>query len=275
MILLDQDDLPEGWLSYPETMTGYRFDYSFKEAAGSIFQSDHNEFWMIWSDIFPLLSFCSIFGCFLLSNEFSQMGWFYRILCIGVYFGIISCRICSSVYHIFNCVSLTLNRRLINLDLIGICNMAFGSPWIFCAAFGIRDPLFVLFLVYLVILFLWYLACVSLFIHAMVSEKESPALTNLRQPILISLAVVGNSSSVVVVFSGRLNGYWRLFCFLGVFFMGVGYVLFYINRIPERKFRLGCADGKIYNSHVLWHIFASIGQLFLLITTFLEVPPAL
>jgi hypothetical protein len=48
----------------------------------------------------------------------------------------------------------------------------------------------------------------------------------------------------------------------------VGYTVFYLGRFPECILPPCAADGKIYNSHVLWHIMASLSQLRYVLKTF-------
>jgi hypothetical protein len=81
-----------------------------------IFLENHNEVWKIWSDVFPLIYF--ILHMCISSNEFAKY---------GLYFGIISSKICSIIYH----SSLRYQQTLMYIDLIGIANMAFGIPFIY------------------------------------------------------------------------------------------------------------------------------------------------
>ena len=80
-----------------------------------IFLGNHNEVWKIWSDVFPLMYF--IIEMCISSNEVTKY---------GLYFGIISSKICSIIYH----CSLNYQETLIYIDLIGIANMVFGIPFI-------------------------------------------------------------------------------------------------------------------------------------------------
>ena len=69
----------------------------------------------------------------------------------------------------------------------------------------------------------------------------------------MTLAIVGNYASLGSV------------AMLGFV---VGYTVFFIGRFPECVLSPGAADGRIYNSHVLWHIMASLSQLRYVMKTF-------
>ena len=150
----------------------------------------------------------------------------------GVYAAVILSRACSSLYHIFNCVSARMNRSLINLDFIGISCMALVS---------IHNS-------YVAVLFA---LCLCVFGSMLVAGRVS----RMSQPLLVLLAVVGGYP--------LLDNGWCVVAGLG---FAVGYALFVLHT-PERYMREGAADGKIYNSHVLWHIMASLAQLALLQST--------
>ena len=236
-------DLPEGWCEYPYTSTGYRVNYSVRQATRSILSANHNEFWMIWTDIAPACLFLGLLFVNVSSEHFAMQSPFYQCLIVGVFLGTITSRICSSVYHVYNCVSLRANQRLINVDMLGICFMAFGSPWVFARANGISDPADAAFVAYVAILMLAFACCVV----AIATQST------MRQPLLVTLAIVGNYASLG---SAAMLGFV------------VGYTVFFIGRFPECVLSPGAADGRIYNSHVLWHIMASLSQLRYVMKTF-------
>ena len=236
-------DLPDGWCEYPYTLTGYRVNYSLRQATRSIFSANHNEFWMIWTDITPAFVFLGLLFVNVSSEHFATQSPFHQILIVGVFLGTITSRMCSSAYHVYNCVSLHANQRLINVDMLGICFMAFGSPWVFAKANGISDPTDAAFVGYVAALILAFTCCVV----AIVTQSA------LRQPLLVALAIVGNYASL---------GSTAMLGFV------VGYTVFFIGRFPECVLPPGVADGRIYNSHVLWHIMASLSQLRYVMRTF-------
>ena len=51
----------------------------------------------------------------------------------GVFCACIFSQLCSAVYHIFHSVA---PHALFNLDLVGVCCMSFGSPWLYVNAHG-------------------------------------------------------------------------------------------------------------------------------------------
>jgi Zn-dependent M28 family amino/carboxypeptidase len=72
---------------------------------------------MIWTDLAPLCVFIALFEIHLRQ----RIAFFPPYsLAAGVHLGAILSRICSCVYHIYNCCSLRANQRLIHLDHIGI-----------------------------------------------------------------------------------------------------------------------------------------------------------
>ena len=236
-------DLPEGWCEYPYTSTGYRVNYSVRQATRSIFSANHNEFWMIWTDIAPTCLFLGLLFVNVSSEHFAMQSPFHQILIVGVFLGTITSRICSSVYHVYNCVSLRANQRLINVDMLGICFMAFGSPWVFARANDIQSSNDVRFVAYVFVLACFFACCAA----AIATQSA------LRQPLLVALAIVGNYASL---------GSTAMLGFV------VGYTVFFIGRFPECVLSPGAADGRIYNSHVLWHIMASLSQLRYVMKTF-------
>jgi len=139
--ILHASDLPEEWPKeslYPYTLSGYRYKYTAEEALRSVLSNKHNEFFNIWTDIIAVLAFTSALCVFTAShvgNLDSTDFW----LCIGVFSGVIVSRICSTLTHIFNCLNAKLSKNIWNLDQIGICHMALGSPFMWVVANGSRS----------------------------------------------------------------------------------------------------------------------------------------
>ena len=264
------NELPNGWCEYPFTLTGYRVDYSWKAATLSVFNRKHNEFWMIWSDIFPIIVFEYLYFVNRASESFQKRSLFLQCLVVGLYAAVILSRMCSCFYHIYNCVSLDMNQRLINLDLIGICFMALGSPWIFAIAnksdrFG--DPSF---LAYIAVLLSSFCGCIIL-LCLLFTGNVSGGWTRVRQPCLVILSIIGNFPAIQVGTDRGFSPVWRSLSLLAVGGFLLGYAVFFAGRFPECLLPLGVADGKVWNSHVIWHIIASLAQLFYVMTTFLPV----
>lgn len=202
---------------------------------------------MIWTDILPLCVFAALFAMYLQQNP--------STLAVGVHLGVIVSRLCSSVYHIYNCYSLRANQRLINLDLIGICCMAFGSPYLYAIAnrtdrFG--DPGF---LTYTGCMALQFTVCVGLFAYLLVSDSNTAHLTRLRQPLLVLLATTGNSPVLRMDTSCTSPG---CLAWGAAFLFAAGYVVFYTLKV----------HAPFCSSHVLWHLTATSAQLCVVAMTF-------
>ena len=247
----DLNTLPSGWCAYPHTTTGYRVNLSFSAATRSIFYTNHNEFWMIWTDLLPLCVFVALFAI-----HWHQTGGKIS-LASGVHAGVVLSRLCSCTYHVYNCCSLRANQRLIYLDLIGICCMAFGSPWLFAVANGTNNPVFH---VYIAILAIQYACCVGLFARLLLSNANMTRWTPWHQPLLVGLAATGNFPALQIHHTPLAR--------LAVAFFVGGYLFFYTLKLPECLFPHIAFDGRIWNSHVLWHLAAAGAQLCFVVMTF-------
>ena len=240
-------DLPVGWGQYPYTLNGYRVQYTFAQALRSVFHAQHNEFWMIWSDIAPSTAFtCMMY--YADNDDRAKMLMF---------FGAISCRACSLVYHIFNCVSTEANRRLIYVDLVGIASNALGVPYVArTASFNDTkwDTTW-----FLNIFCAMYVGCVLYFVLS--------ANNHSAQKLLVGLAVAGNLPTLYAITDAEQPPYVRLCLLSGLFWFAAGYVLFYAWAWPNRYMPSGSADFKWWHSHVLWHVSSALGQLSFLATT--------
>ena len=211
---------------------------------------------MIWTDLFPLCVFVALFAIHLHQTN--------TFLSAGVHLGAILSRLCSCAYHIFNCCSLRANQHLIHLDLIGICCMAFGSPWLYAVANRIEvldDPLF---LAYTALVATQFACCTGLFAYLLLSDTDVRQWAAWRQPLLIVLAVTGNGPAVQVDDSDLAQNAVLLFLW--------GYVVFYTLKFPEASFTHIAFDGHPFNSHVLWHLAAAGAQLCFVAMTFLTLP---
>lgn len=262
-------ELPQGWSTYPHTVSGYRVNYGAGEASRSVFQGNHNEFWMIWTDVAPGILFVIMFVVALSSPGFSQRPLFERWLVAGVFVSCIMCRAGSSIFHVYNCLSLRFNQTLIYVDLLGISCMAFGSPWIYAVAsrsesFGDPDLM-----VYLCILGATFAACIGTFSVGLLRGAKLPWFW---LPLLVAHAAVGNFPGLKLAIDPGFPGIWRAFSLVGVMGFLVGYIFFYSLNVPERWMKPGTADGKWWNSHVIWHMCGVTSQLFYILSTFLPMP---
>jgi len=103
-------------------------------------------------------------------------------------------------------------------------------------------------------------ACIFIFTWNILFD-ENKVTRFLQQPLLGGLFCWGNVSAVEVIVNPYLPFYVRALCIAAISNMVIGYAVFYISYIPERFFAPGAADGKIWNSHVIWHSLSSIAQL--------------
>jgi hypothetical protein len=236
------DSIPRGWSHYYKMYSGYRVNYTFREAIQSIWQCDHNEIWIIWSDIFPLLYFIH-------QLYYEQNATYLKY---GLYFGIITSKLCSITYHIFNCISLQMNQTLLYLDLIGIANMAFGSPYIYEKVFEHH-----VFEVHCSVLFTLYAIAVSTYTYLFFMQIPYYKATKLSQTLIVLLGVYGNMPLFYITnYNNKfVNG---SLCILS------SYMIFYLGKIPESCFYYGAT--KLCNSHVFWHIGVFLSQYYYLLS---------
>ena len=258
--LKQHHELPKGWWKYPNTLTGYRVHLSYKSSILSIFDSRHNEFWMIWSDIMPMFMFTYVYMWYIYSNIYKELNTFYKVTSSSIYIAVIVTRLCSSIYHIFNSMSLRSNNMLINFDLIGICQGALGSPWFMANLLQIDTFNNDYFLSYVSLLFTFYIICVFIFGYLLISTDKHEILDRLAINMLLFLALIGNTPLIIIGLNNRFPLMFRILCLTGTGSLGLGYII-YTKNIPEVFMRPGIADGKIWNSHVIWHTFVTIAQM--------------
>lgn len=251
--------LPQGWSIYHNIYKGYRVNMSFMQCLISIFNRQNNEFWMIWTDIFPVLLYSCMYLHWLHSPSYEKMDAFYRILAKGTYVAALASRGCSLIYHIFNPLSLQVNRTLINIDYMGITCMMFGFPWIYVNALHIQsynDDRFVIFIYGLASCFL----CISSFL-----VWSTYTSLQIQQPIIIT-ASIGTATSFLVLIDTNTQYIWKFHCASGTFCFLFGYIAFYRLHIPDSIYN--CLP--VFYSHIFWHNIVTLGQYMFLCTTFLE-----
>lgn len=262
-------ELPEGWQVYPNTISGYRVNYSVRMAALSLWDPTHNEFWMIWTDLVPCTGFLALLVVFPFSHGFNSMSSFHRVLAVGVLFSAVCCRACSCAYHTFNCTSARMNQTLINLDLMGIASMALGAPWLFAMAAGTTSPYDKGFLAYVSVLLVLFTALASQFGYRLATGRPALDYPEAQQLLLLLLAGIGNTPALAILCTSGVSPEWFVPCLLCPALFASGYVFFYRMGFPERNMEPGRADGMPWNSHVIWHVLSSLGQLFYVLTPFM------
>jgi predicted membrane channel-forming protein YqfA (hemolysin III family) len=244
--IVKAEDLPVGFHAYEYTLTGYRVHYSPTKALLSLFDTRHNEFWMIWSEIFPCMYFCMGYAKHLTTDSCCE--WTMHAL----YFGLITSRVCSATYHIFNCVSTKMHNRLIYLDLIGISNMAITTPVFYLNTIGYNEY----YHIYITSIASMYLFSLSVFIYNMMYNVAIDKSIVYCQALLVFMTIFTCTPMMFAGINMHACNYY-----ISVSFLTAGFLL-YSTRLPERLMRLGSADGKIWNSHVIWHCFVSIAQYY-------------
>ncbi len=236
MSIVKANDLPQGFHAYEYILTGYRVNYSATKALISIFDKQHNEFWMIWTDIFP----CMYFSCLYIQTCMQMQQVDSNIH--GLYFGVITSRIFSALYHIFSCMSVESNRILLYLDMAGISNMAFGTPILYCNVIG--DDIYY----YLCTIFSLYSILIGSFIYCAIYDIDIQKSYIYCQSLLVLLVMLGSIPLWIVPYNIDFMDYY-----IATFFIVSGYI-FYASCIPERILSIGISDGKLWNSHVIWHL---------------------
>ena len=184
------------------------------------------EFWNIWTSILSLTLII-----YLLPIH-TQM---FNHTSIGVFISCIICQLCSTIYHTFCSVS----PILYNLDLAGICCMSFGSPYLYFLAYG-TDGLEV----YTGVLVLVTVVCLALITKDTLYSKVST-----HESCIIVLFVVGNYPAAKLPAAQ-----------MAVAIVISAYILFRCMRLPERLLSEPAA-GKIWHSHVFWHLSVLASQL--------------
>ena len=255
----NRNQLPQGWETRPFIEKGYRVNIGIRGSFRSIF-AYHNETWNIWTDIIPTIVVLALFV-----NHFLTMtscSFARSILEAGVFAGIFISRLFSGLFHILNSTSLWANNNLLNVDLLGICSMAFVSPYFF--VFWLKvDPEEAFddtrFKLYCGVLYCMFGVCCVVFISNL-TWGATRLRQNLEQVILVALAVIGNFVSVLITFDASIAWEIRVMCTAGYTSFLVGYVMFFIGNLPEALMENGVSDCKWWNSHVIWHVLATIGQ---------------
>ena len=270
-VCVDLSDLPQGWETYPLTLSGYRVNLGWWGAFWSIFSANHNDFFLIWSDVLPLLAYLVVAFVHFGSSKFQAASSSLKALELGVFLGCIVCRSTSSFYHIFNATSLWTSQRLINVDLIGITFMSCVSPYFYVLGdytnLASADvDLGASFWVYCSTLFFIQIVCILVFVCNL-TLGESWLASVSRQPILCLLSAWGNWAGFRIAINPALSASLRAHCAISLVCLLFGYVLCFMNQWPERFLRKGVADGKCWNSHVIWHGLLAVSQV-----SFIMVP---
>lgn len=258
--IYSSSELPDEWCKYYNTISGYRYNYNTGFCIMSIFDKRHNEFWMIWSDICPLIIFSYISVKYQISYDFYCLNNFYQLHCSLVLFAIVISRLCSVLYHIFQCLSIRTNNSLINFDLMGICQGALGSPYFMARLLRISDWNDNVFKIYVYILLTLYCICMFFFGYLLITNSKNSCIKKISIYNLLILATFGNAPLICIGLNNSFPITIRMYCFCGPISLTLGYII-YLYNIPEVFLKEGVLDGKIWNSHVIWHNFVTISQI--------------
>ncbi|KAL7673414.1 hypothetical protein ACOME3_008273 [Neoechinorhynchus agilis] len=241
------------WHSLPKWMKdneylhrGYRPPLpSVRACLASVFRL-HTETINIWTHLVGCLIFTFWFANFLVLPapvEFKFM--------VGAFFiGIITCLLCSTVFHIFACHSCRVCKIFNKIDYCGISVLVIGSfiPWLHYAFYcNVAAKIF-----YLVLLSAFGIICIFI---SVLDKFGEPECRNLRAAMFVAF---GSSAVFPVIHLMIIHGPALSFKYASLgklIIMGLLYIsgaVLYALRVPERFF-----PGKfdiLGQSHQLFHI---------------------
>lgn len=156
-----------------------------------------------------------------------------------------------------------MNQMLVYLDYTGIACMTFSLPWVYIRTFEVHNYEDTQFLLFVAIISILYAAVTGSYIYLFVMQISSRII---HENCQLSLFVLGVIAGYPIYYAYLFQpydyeNYWR---FMAGMCLIIGYIIYQL-RFPEILMRDGASDGKIWNSHVMWHIFVSIAQYVYLI----------
>jgi adiponectin receptor len=231
---------------HPFILTGYRIHHNLQECITSIFKL-HNETFNIWSHMIACLSFVIIFILIITDTELKSRNS-NGVIFLYI-FSSITCFVCSSVYHTYNCHSMEVAHCVFKIDLFGILFQLLAGTicsqhFMFYESDMVRKTYIGLF-VGLCILTL-IIVNVDFFKH----EKA-----NIIRIILISsLFCIAFGSCIHWTAIARIDEVTALtpYLLLGYAFMFLGFI-FYFSKFPECVFQYRFVDLYL-QSHTIWHL---------------------
>jgi predicted membrane channel-forming protein YqfA (hemolysin III family) len=152
-----------------------------------------------------------------------------------------------------------MSQHLLNIDLIGITFMTFVSPYFYYV--GGPEGMDI----YCSVLFCTQVVCILMFASNLVFG-ESNISAALEQPLLFGLASVGNLSTIRLLFVDTVDIQQRVVSAVSLVLLVTGYAFCFINHWPEVFLPDGASDGKIWNSHVIWHGMLFVTQMLYLLS---------
>lgn len=184
-----------------------------------VWKSADPEFWLVWSEAIPLVFF--VYFCWFAFDSVNDIEW---LLCLSV----ILSRACSLLYHVAHryCAS------LYKLDLVGICCMVLGCPWVASKAELEHTSLYL----YQCLVLAWLL----LALYDILKYSATRAL--------VVLAIIANGPTLFVC-------PWAVTALTG------GYLVFWC-KVPECWWP--SLQSGPWQSHALWHYSVTAAQTFYL-----------
>jgi adiponectin receptor len=244
------------WYSMRYITTGFRINYSIKDALMSLFEI-HNETAGIWSHVFGFVIFIFLFFYryyhVLWALEDKFLFWCY----VAYYWGSAACMLCSFAFHLFCCVSEQHHDDLYILDMSCINIMIIGN---------IMHPVYLMW--YCEDVYntgTWYALYALIFGLALVGiQNNAYCLQEKFFNLRIGAILFYGGSALIPFFHfayiGRTDQIsmtlWEVLITFGIYSIGV---LCWIFKFPE-CLAPGVFDMGVY-SHSIWHAAILIGSL--------------
>jgi predicted membrane channel-forming protein YqfA (hemolysin III family) len=143
---------------------------------------------------------------------------------------------------------------------MGICQGALGSPYFMARLLRISDWNDNVFKIYVYILLTLYCICMFFFGYLLITNSKNSCIKKISIYNLLILATFGNAPLICIGLNNSFPITIRMYCLCGPISLTLGYII-YLYNIPEMFLKEGVSDGKIWNSHVIWHNFVTISQI--------------
>eukprot|EP01121_Diplochlamys_sp_Union-15-3_P001996 TRINITY_DN11718_c0_g1_i1.p1 TRINITY_DN11718_c0_g1~~TRINITY_DN11718_c0_g1_i1.p1 ORF type:complete len:302 (-),score=6.76 TRINITY_DN11718_c0_g1_i1:31-936(-) len=257
--IVDEKEIPP-FLKIPFILKGYRINFDFYNCLCSLFLF-HNETVNVWTHLIPTLCYSVWFLTLLRSYYYfvSVETKLFDLLEFLYLIAVVITTFCSSIFHLFNCISPKLHKQLRTLDFICISFLILGSTWpVMVYSFICNSGMLIansiidgLFSVIGVLMPFFNLIHDSKFrwlrIIVYVTMGLMPAFC------WIQLALTEGFDHPLIELMFKNVGYAYIF-------YGVGVVI-YSMRVPERL-SPGTFD-YLCQSHHIWHLLVNLGIMFM------------
>ncbi|UJR28454.1 hypothetical protein I4U23_009694 [Adineta vaga] len=246
--------IPEYLQSNPYIRTGYRYGLTFKGCLVSLLYVN-NESVNVWSHLigaglFIYFFFCDIYKGKIFPSITTTTDYYFLLFYT---FTVITCMLCSVVFHLFNCISSRAFADFLKLDYCGIGFGILGSY--LCGLhltfhcyhnWRIRYETLIIGIIFIAVIY---------YIHGV----KRYITRNIHVTLFVTISLFGIIPSLHWYY---LEGGWsnpfvqhffpKILILYGILTIGV---LAYLTKFPERLFP-GCFD-ILFASHQIWH-FASL-----------------